>query len=159
MGAAENRRRTRIVDRGFQFGLAVRLLLVLTALLAAGIALAFAPSIFILATTNDLKSLEPAASEFLVLHKRLWPAALLSFAGIFIYAIFFSHKIAGPMYRIDAVLRALIEGRDPPVTKFRDDDFFQPTAKLLGELSEKMRASRETAARRPGGDPPATGAS
>ncbi|MGZ8430254.1 MAG: hypothetical protein ACXWWS_12540 [Candidatus Deferrimicrobiaceae bacterium] len=153
LGAFEHHRRTRIVDRGFQLGLAIRLLLVLTVLSAAGIAIAFAPSIYVLATTNDLKSLEPAASEFLVLHQRLWPAALLSFAGIFVYAIFFSHRIAGPVYRIDAVLRALLEDREPPVTKFREDDFFQPTAALLKELSEKMRASRGTPAS-PGGDPP-----
>jgi len=150
LGAVEDRRRKRMVDRRFQLGLAVRLLLVLTALLAAGIALAFAPSIYVLATTNDLKSLEPAASEFLVLHKRLWPAALLIFAGVFLYVIRLSHRIAGPMYRIDAVLRALLEDRDPPVTKFRDDDYFQPTAALLGELSEKMRASRKGTPTRPG---------
>ena len=150
MAAAEDRRRTRIVDRRFQLGLAVRLLLVLTALFVAGIALAFAPSIYVLATTNDLKSLEPAASEFLVLHKRLWPAALLTFAGVFLYVILFSHRIAGPMYRIDAVLRALLEDRDPPVTRFRDNDYFQPTAMLLGELAEKLRASRKGTPTRPG---------
>jgi len=149
LGTVENRRRTRIVDRQFQLGLAVRLLLVLTALFAAGIALAFAPSAYVLATTNDLKSLEPAAAEFLVLHQRLWPAAILSFAGIFVYAILFSHRVAGPVYRINAVLRALIDGRDPPAVKFRDDDFFQPTATLLGELAEKMRASRQGAPTRP----------
>jgi hypothetical protein len=150
LGTVENRRRTRIVDRQFQLGLAVRLLLVLTALFAAGIALAFAPSAYVLATTNDLKSLEPAAAEFLVLHRRLWPAAFLSFAGIFVYAIFFSHRIAGPVYRINAVLRALIDGRDPPAVKFRDGDYFLPTATLLGELAEKMRISREGAPTRPG---------
>ena len=154
MGAVEDRRRTRIVDRQFQLGLAVRLLLVLTALFAAGIALAFLPSIYVLATTNDLKSLEPAAAEFLVLHKRLWPAALLSLAGIFLYVIFFSHRLAGPVHRINAILRALIEDREPPVVKFRDGDYFQPTAALLKELSEKMRASRRTTAPRPGGNPP-----
>ncbi len=154
MGAAENRRRTRIVDRQFQLGLAVRLLLVLTILFAAGLTLAFAPSYYVLATKNDLKSLEPAAAEFLVLHKRLWPAVLLSLAGIFMYAFFFSHRIAGPLYRINAILRALIEDRDPPVVKFRDDDYFQPTAALLKELSEKLRASRGTPAPRPGGNPP-----
>ena len=89
-----------------------------------------------------------------MLHKRLLPAALLSFAGIFVYVIFFSHRIAGPVYRINAILRALIDDRDPPVVKFRDDDYFQPTAALLKELSEKMRASRRTPAPRPGGDPP-----
>jgi hypothetical protein len=154
LGTVENRRRTRIVDRQFQLGLAVRLLLVLTALFAAGIALAFAPSVYVLATTNDLKSLEPAAAEFLVLHQRLWPAAFLSFAGIFLYVIFFSHRIAGPVYRINAILRALIDDRDPPVVKFRDNDYFQSTATLLGELSEKMRTSRSTTAPRPGGNPP-----
>jgi hypothetical protein len=154
LGAVENRRRTRIVDRQFQLGLAVRLLLVLTILFAAGLTLAFAPSYYVLATTNDLKSLEPAAAEFLVLHKRLLPAALLSLAGIFFYAIFFSRRIAGPLYRINAILRALIEDRDPPVVKFRDDDYFQPTAALLKELSEKMRASRGIPASPPGGDPP-----
>ena len=154
MGAFEVRRRTRIVDRQFQLGLAVRLLLVLTILFAAGLLLAFAPSYYVLATSNDLKSLEPAAAEFLVLHRRLLPAALLPLAGIFIYAVFFSHRIAGPLYRINAILRAFIEDRDPPVLKFRDDDYFQPTAALLKELSEKMRASRRIPAPRPGGNPP-----
>lgn len=150
MGAAEDRRRTRIVDRRFQLGLAARFLLVITALFGAGIALAFAPSFYVLATTNDLKSLEPAASEFLVLHKRIWPAAFLSFAGIFVYAIFFSHRIAGPVYRLNAILQALLDDRDPPVVTFREGDFFQPTARLLGELAEKMRASRGNAPNRPG---------
>ena len=154
MGVVEDRRRSRIVDRQFQVGLALRLLLVLTTLFVAGIAIAFLPSIYVLATTNDLKSLEPAAAEFLVLHKRLLPAALLSLAGIFLYAIFFSHRIAGPLYRINEILRALIEDRDHPVVKFRDDDYFQPTAVLLKELSEKMRASRRIPAPRPVGNPP-----
>ena len=154
MGTFENRRRKRIVDQGFQVGMAVRLLLVLTALFAAGIALAFAPSAYVLATTNDLKSLEPAAAEFLVLHKRLWPAALLSFAGIFVYVILFTHRVAGPVYRINAVLRTLIDDGDPPVVKFRTGDYFQPTAALLKELSEKMRSSRRIPASGPGGDPP-----
>jgi hypothetical protein len=145
------------VDRRFQLGLAVRLLLALTILFAVGLLLAFAPSIYVLATTNDLKSLEPAAAEFLILHKRLWPAALLSLAGIFIYTIFFSRRIAGPLYRINAILRALIEDRDPPVVKFRDDDYFQPTAALLKELSEKLLASRRTPAPRAAEDPPPGG--
>ena len=150
MGTVQHRRRTRIVDRQFQLGLAVRLLLVLTILFAVGLLLAFAPSYYVLATTNDLKSLEPAAAEFLILHKRLWPMVLLSLAGIFLYTIFISRRIAGPLYRINAILRALIEDRDPPVVKFRNDDYFEPTAVLLKELSEKMRAARGNAPTHPG---------
>ena len=155
MGAPKNRRRSRVVDWRFQLGLAARLFLVLAVLFAAGIALSFAPSYYVLATTNDLKSLEPAAAEFLVLHKRLLPAALLSLAGMFLYAIFFSHRIAGPLHRINAILRALIEDRDPTPVKFREDDYFQPTAALLRELTEKIRAARGGVAPRSGGEPPA----
>ena len=154
MGAAEDRRRTRAVDRHFQLGLAARLLLVLAILFAAGLLLAFAPSYYVIATTNDLKSLEPAAAEFLVLHKRLWPMVLLSLAGIFFYAIFFSRRITGTLHGINAILRALIEDRDPPAVKFRDDDYFQPTAVLLKELSKKVRASRITPVPRQDGNPP-----
>jgi hypothetical protein len=154
LGAAEDRRRTRIADRRFQLGLAARLLLMLTILFVAGLLLAFAPSYYVIATTSDLKSLEPAAAEFLVLHKRLLPAALLSLAGIFLYAILFSRRITGTLHGINAILRALIENRDPPVVKFRGDDYFQPTAALLKELSEKMRTARGIPAPRPGGNPP-----
>jgi len=153
LGTVEERRGARIANRRFQLGLAVRLLLVLTILFAAGLLLAFAPSYYVLATKNDLKSLEPAAAEFLVLHQRLLPAALLSLAGIFLYAILFSHRIAGPVYRINAVLRALIDDRDPPVVKFRENDCFQPTAALLEELSEKMRSLRKSVPQRSEGDP------
>jgi len=130
------------VDWRFQFGLAARLLIVLTALLAAGLAIAFAPSFYVVATSHDMKSLEPAASELLALHRRVWPAAIVSYAGIFLYVIRFGHRIAGPVHRIDAVLRALLEDRVPPVTRFRDDDFFQPTAELLTQLTEKLRSSQ-----------------
>jgi hypothetical protein len=158
LGAAEDRRRTRIVDRRFQLGLAVRLLLVLTILFVTGLLLAFAPSYYVIATTSDLKTLEPAAAEFLVLHKRLWPMVLLSLGGIFLYAIFFSHRIAGPLYRVNAILRALIDNREPPSIDFRDDDYFQPTAALLKELSEKMRASRGSVSPRSGDEPPLSAA-
>src|SRR5512140_3555284 len=153
LGAVENRRRTRVVDRKFQLGLAACLLLVLTILFAAGLLLAFAPSYYVIATTNDLKSLEPAAAEFLVLHKRLLPAALLSLAGIFLYAILFSRRITETLHGINAILRALIEDRDPPVVKFDEDNYFKPTAVLLEELSEKMRPARGSTAPSPGGDP------
>jgi hypothetical protein len=156
LGAVDDRHRARIVDRRFQLGLAVRLLLVLTILFAAGLLLAFAPSYYVIATTNDLKSLEPAAAEFLVLHKRLLPAALLSLAGIFFYAIFFSRRITGTLHGINAILQALIEDRDPPVVKLPEADYFRPTAALLKELSGKMRASRGTSASLPGGDPPSS---
>jgi len=152
-----NRRRTKIVDKGFQFGIALRLLLVLTAMLVAGIALAFAPSFYILATTDDLKSLEPASIEFLMLHKRLWPAMLFPFAAIFFYSLYFSHRIAGPMHRFNSVLRALLEGRKPEVLKLREGDCFQETAELLGRLADKIGTSDEGSRQHHSDTPPHEG--
>jgi hypothetical protein len=131
------------VDRKFQFGMAWRLLLVVTGFFAAGIVLAFAPSAIVLATGSDLRSLETAAEEFLVLHRRIWPAALLSFAGVFAYCLIFSHRIAGAVYRIDAVLCQLLRDEYPARVRFRKGDCFQPTAQLLEELSRKLSEPRE----------------
>jgi hypothetical protein len=131
------------VDRRFQFGLAWRLLIVLVALFAAGILLVFAPSAYVLATRSELSALEPAAAEFLILHKRVWPAALLSFAGLFVYVLLFSHRIAGPVYRINAVLRLLLRDEYPETIRFREGDYFLPTAELLTELSRKL-SGRQT---------------
>lgn len=151
----ENRRRTKVVDGKFQFGIALRLILVLTGMLAAGIVFAFAPSFYVLATTDDLKSLEPASVEFLLLHRRLWPAVLLSFVGIFVYSLYFSHRIAGPLYRFNSVLRALLEDREPEVLKIREGDYFGETAALLERLAKKIGASRNGAPTRSGdADPP-----
>lgn len=143
MGERADRRRTRLVDREFQFGLAFRLLLVMTGFFVAGVLLVFLPSAWVIATESDLKSLEPAAEEFLVLHRRVWPAAFLSIAGVFAYCLIYSHRIAGAVYRIDAVLRQLLRDEYPARVQFRKGDYFQHTAQLLEELSRKLSEARE----------------
>ena len=134
-----NRRRSRLVDGKFQFGIATRLLLAMIVFFFLGLVLVFAPSFYLLATTEDPKSLEAAASEFLVLHKRIWPAAVLSFAGVFLYSLWLTHRIAGPVYRINAVLRQLLRDEPPDTVTFREGDYFTPTATLLEQLSGKLR--------------------
>jgi signal transduction histidine kinase len=143
VAAGENRRRSKVVDRKFQVGMAWRLVLVLTVLFTGSILLMFAPSLYVLLMTKDLSSLEPAAAEFLVLHKRIWPAALICFAGIFVYAFLFSNRIAGPIYRINASLHQLLRGEYPEKIAFREGDFFRPTAELLEKLSGKLAAMEE----------------
>ncbi len=139
MSPQEKRRRVTLVDRKFQVGLASRLVVALFLFTMLGLVLAFAPSFYLLATTNDPKSLEAAATEFLVLHKRLWPAALICFAGIFLYALRLSHRMAGPIYRINTVLGQLLRDVPPGKITFRENDFFLQTGSLLDQLSEKLR--------------------
>ena len=154
MNSLSNRRKTRLVDRQFQLGLAWRMLIVFLLFFFAGIVLVFAPSMLGLMTGESLEALEPAAAEFLVLHQRVWPAVLLVLAGIFAYTILVSQRIAGPVYRSNSVLRKMLDGDFPGSVTFRKGDYFQDTAELLDQLSKKLAAegsggsSRESAGTR-----------
>lgn len=126
------------MDRQFQVGIAWRLLLAFLLLFFLGIFLVFAPSMFGLLTGETLESLEPAATEFLILHHRIWPAVVIVLVGMFAYTIVLSHRIAGPVYRINDVLRKMIGREFPGTVTFRTGDYFQETAKLLETLSKTL---------------------
>ncbi len=148
MTRTANRRKTRLVDRKFQVGLAWRMFFAFFLLFFCGLLLIFAPSMVRLATGSDLASLEPAAQEFLVLHKRIWPAAIFIAAGMFFYTLLLSHRIAGPIYRINDVLRKMAEGDYPRTVALRRHDFFRTTAELLEAACRRREAERTAAAPR-----------
>ncbi|MGA6993106.1 MAG: hypothetical protein WBX50_04325 [Candidatus Deferrimicrobiaceae bacterium] len=146
------RRKTRLADRRFQFGLAWRMLLVFLLFFVAGILLVFAPSVIGLLTGADLAELKPAAEEFLILHRRIWPAVLFVLAGVFLYTLIFSHRIAGPIHRINRVIEMMLRGEYPKRITLRKGDHFQETAELLERLSQQIDRQREEhAPRRPTG--------
>lgn len=138
MERTTNRRKGRLVDRQFQIGLAWRMLLVFLLLFLTGIFLVFAPSMLGLLAGGTVESLEPAATEFLILHRRIWPAVVVVLFGMFAYTIVVSHRIAGPVYRINEVLRKMIRGEFPARVTFRKGDYFQETADLLETLSKTL---------------------
>ena len=144
-----DRRKSRLVDKRYQFGLAWRMLLVFLLFFAIGVIVVFAPSTFGLLTGADLAELEPAAEEFLILHRRIWPAVLVVLAGVFAYTLLFSHRIVGPIYRINQVLQRMLRGEYPGNVTLRKGDHFQQTADLLERLSRQLAREREEGA--PGG--------
>ncbi len=146
MTAPPNRRKTRLVDRQFQFGLAWRMLLVFLLFFAIGILVVFAPSTIGLLTGADLAELEPAAEEFLILHRRIWPAVLIVLAGVFVYTLLFSHRIAGPIHRINQMLQMMLRGEYPGSITLRKGDHFRQTAELLERLSRQLARQREEGA-------------
>lgn len=152
---APNRRRSRLVDSHFQLGLAWRMLFVFLLFFFGGVVLVFAPSMVALFTGESLEALEPAAVEFLVLHKRMWPAVLFVLVGLAGYTVLLGHRIAGPIYRINSVLRKMLGGEFPPTVAFRRGDYFVETAELLERLSRKLAG--EGGERRETGGPSASG--
>lgn len=143
MTTPRTRRRIRMVDRRYQLGMAWRMLLAFLLFFAIGIFLVFAPSMFGLLVGADLEELEPAGREFLILHRRIWPAVLFVLAGVFVYTALFSHRIAGPIYRINAVLQAMLRGEYPKSVTLRKADHFHETAELLERLSRQLAGRRE----------------
>lgn len=153
MARTANRRRLHLVDRQYQIGIAWRMMIAYLVFFAAGLLLMFGPSMIVLLTNQDLSAVEPAAREFLALHKRIWPAALLIGGCVFVYTLLVSHRIAGPIYRINAVIRQMIEGEYPDKVSLRRGDHFQGTADLLTALSRKLAAEKEQRTRpAPGGE-------
>jgi hypothetical protein len=150
MTYAANRRRSGLVIKQFQIGMAWRFLIAFLVLSFLGTTMIFAPSLKSVAMENNLSEIDRSASELLVLHRRIWPAALFVAAGMFLYTLWISRRIAGPVYRINAVLRQMLDGNPPPSVKLREGDFLQETAGLLEELARRER----TAGREPAGGPP-----
>jgi hypothetical protein len=140
---AKRRHRFRLIDKQYQVGLAWRMLGAFLLLFFLGIILVFAPSMLRLLTGATLTELEPASQEFLILHHRIWPAVLFVLVGMFLYTLRLSHRIAGPIYRINSVLQRMLKGEYPNRVVLRKGDHFQSTANLLETLSRQLAEERE----------------
>jgi len=136
------RSKFRLINKNVQLGLAWRMMFAFTFFLIVGIALMFAPSMFRIAAGSKVDEMQ-AAREFLILHTRIWPAVLVTLGGVFAYTLYFSQRIAGPIYRINATLKKMTKGEYPRDVTLRRKDFFMETADLLQSLSRKL-AGKQT---------------
>lgn len=142
MAYSVKRSKFRLINKNVQLGLAWRMMFAFTFFLIVGIALMFAPSMCRLAAGSKVDELQ-AAREFLVLHTRIWPAVLVTLGGVFAYTLYFSQRIAGPIYRINDTLKKMNKGEYPVGVTLRHKDFFMETAELLQSLSRKL-AGKQT---------------
>jgi methyl-accepting chemotaxis protein len=126
------RKKTHLLRDAFQYRIiAVSLFyqLVVTMTFAAAL---FVPTMMQL-DGSSLSSAEAqqAAIEFLVLHKRVWPALLVAIAVLAAHAVLFSHRIAGPLYRFRTIFKAVTEGNLTVFTSIRKGDYLQREAECL----------------------------
>lgn len=66
-------------------------------------------------------------------------ASIAVFILIFVSGIFFSHKIAGPVYRMNTYLRSISLENLTSVLSFRKKDFFQELAKSYNKRMAFLR--------------------
>ncbi len=81
-----------------------------------------------------------AASELLALHARFWPAFAIVAATFISHQLIVSHRIAGPLYRIRQVLKAMARGDMPKEVRLRERDLLGEEASELNTLIQALRA-------------------
>jgi methyl-accepting chemotaxis protein len=135
-----SRRRKFVINKNLQYSLLfVSLLYAVLFLVVVGAAL-FIPLMVELGKSEEFseKSLQ-AANLILYLHSNFWPAVLLSFIFICLHSIRTSHRIAGPFYRLNLVLRAMKEGNLQGPINVRKGDYFYPEIELFNQMIENFR--------------------
>jgi methyl-accepting chemotaxis protein len=80
------------------------------------------------------------ATKFLVLHDSIWPAFPIALVLIVIHSVFFSHRIAGPLYRFRRVFRSISQGDLTVTTGIRKRDYLHQEAGSLGEMVGELRS-------------------
>ena len=80
-----------------------------------------------------------AARYFLFLHTRVWPPTLALIVLLVVHNIVFSHRIAGPLYRIRNELRRIGDGNLFVQVKLRKNDYLDKEAASVNEMVEALR--------------------
>ena len=132
--ASRKYKRRRILIDPLQYrllGITFLYFLATTGVFAA--ALFLPPILDLQAGGQDIQQRASVASEFLVLHRRFWPALLITFVLLSVHSVITSHRIAGPLYRFRAVFDAVRQGDLMAWTGIRARD-------MLGNEAESLQA-------------------
>ena len=80
-----------------------------------------------------------AATEFLFLHTRFWPALVVAFLTISAHSLFTSHRIVGPLYRFRVAFGHIEQGNLVPGIELRRRDFLAKEAEALNDMVTSLR--------------------
>ena len=94
----------------------------------------FLPPAMKLMAGGPLEEQVRAASQFLALSDRLWPAILVSVPVFMILSVFVTHRFAGPVYRLEQSLKRMAAGDFDLHVRFRPGDDLQELAVLLNQI-------------------------
>ncbi len=79
------------------------------------------------------------ADQFELLHSRFWPAVFVALLLLIVHGVFFSHRIAGPLYRFRRIFQSVASGDLTVGTSIRKSDYLHAEAQCLGEMVGALR--------------------
>ncbi len=83
---------------------------------------------------------EELASQYLLFQKLIWPPVVLLFVILCVGTVVFTHRIAGPLYRLRNVLKTIAEGNLSVQASIRKYDYLQEEADCINEMIASLRA-------------------
>jgi signal transduction histidine kinase len=72
------------------------------------------------------------------------PIQLLFIGVVFIFMIFLTHKVAGPMYKLKEHLAGIRDGEAARPLTFRQGDYFMDVAEEISRFIETVKENQET---------------
>lgn len=97
---------------------------------------------FIANTSNEITQAQlKNGRQNLILWLSIYQLAFC--AIIFIVAIFMSHKVAGPIYKIQSFLKKVAEGVNPGKLFFRTGDYFLELAEDYNEAMDQVKETQQ----------------
>ncbi len=94
----------------------------------------FLPPILHLTAESSLEEQAKAASEFIALSDRLWPAILISVPIFMVVSVWVTNRFAGPVYRLEQSLKQIANGDLGLQVRFRSGDDLQELAVLVNQI-------------------------
>ena len=79
------------------------------------------------------------ADQFELLHSRFWPAVAVVSVLLIVHGVFFTHRIAGPLYRFRSIFHSVANGDLTVRTSIRKSDYLHVEAQCLGEMVSALR--------------------
>lgn len=142
MSRTRYRRRKLIIHPSFQVGTALGVIFFLVFYSAILGLLIFYPMKAEMDRVSDSRMRLYLADQILLLHSRLWPGVLAVALLVGGQIIVFSHRIAGPLYRVRMALEQILAGNYSVRVKLRDRDRFKEFEPVVNALAEKLAAEQ-----------------
>jgi methyl-accepting chemotaxis protein len=134
------RRRNFFIDRQFQLKYILLVIFMLFLYTMAFIGILFIPQMLPLLFNSPIDEQAKAADILLLYHKHVWPAVFIVIPLFGFFSIFFTHKIAGPAYRLKKRLQQMTAWDLEPRITLRKGDDLQELADCINLLSDELSA-------------------
>jgi methyl-accepting chemotaxis protein len=149
------KRKTYFIDKKFQVKMITTVVgLILGAILLSGIlSYSFAMYLerqsdvqFYGTSDGSINDMIAISSMFIVkpvVTRALIAGGLLSVIISTVFMLMYSHKLAGPVYRLEKHLEGMTEGDYSKELKFREKDEFTHLADVVNRLQDKLKEEKE----------------